>query len=69
VIRDCRGREKDKKEGASMNEEQKRQVAIFRFGVIHDFVGGVRLERGEQQETGVPLSHGSLRSRSEPGLG
>lgn len=32
-----------------MNEEQKRQVAIFRFGVIHDFVGGVRLERGEQQ--------------------
>ena len=32
-----------------MNEEQKRQVAIFRFGVIHDFVGGVRLDRGEQQ--------------------
>ena len=34
---------------ALMKEEQKRQVAIFRFGVIHDFVGGVRLERGEQQ--------------------
>jgi putative transposase len=32
-----------------MNEEQKREVAVFRFGVIHDFVGGVRLERGEQQ--------------------
>jgi transposase len=32
-----------------MNEEQKRQVAIFRFGLIHDFDGGVRLERGEQQ--------------------
>jgi putative transposase len=32
-----------------MNEEQKRQMAIFRFGVIHDFVGGVRLDRGEQQ--------------------
>jgi len=24
---------------------------------------------GKQQETGVPLSHGSLRSRSEPELG
>jgi transposase InsO family protein len=34
---------------ALMNEEQKRQVAIFRFGVIHDFVGGVRLDRGDQQ--------------------
>ncbi len=32
-----------------MKEEQKRQVAIFRFGVIHDFVGGVRLDRGDQQ--------------------
>lgn len=31
-----------------MNEEQKMEVAIFRFGVIHDFVSGVRLERGEQ---------------------
>jgi putative transposase len=34
---------------ALMKEEQKRQVAIFRFGVIHDFVGGVRLDRGDQQ--------------------
>ena len=32
-----------------MKEEQKREVAVFRFGVIHDFVGGVRLDRGEQQ--------------------
>jgi hypothetical protein len=32
-----------------MNEEQKRQMAIFRLGVIHDFVGGGRLERGKQQ--------------------
>jgi len=30
-----------------MNEEQKRQVAIFRLGVIHDIVGGVRLGSGE----------------------
>jgi putative transposase len=35
---------------ALMKEEQKRQVAIFRFGVIHDFVGGVRLDRGDQQK-------------------
>ena len=31
-----------------MNEEQKMEVAIFRFGVIHDFVSGVQLDRGEQ---------------------
>jgi len=31
-----------------MNEEQKMEVAIFRFGVIHDFVSGVHLDRGEQ---------------------
>ena len=32
-----------------MNEEQKREVAVFRFGVIHDLVGGIHLERGDQQ--------------------
>jgi transposase InsO family protein len=32
-----------------MNEDEKRDVAIFRFGVIHDFVSGVKLERGEQE--------------------
>jgi putative transposase len=32
-----------------MNEEQKREVAVFRFGVIHDLVGGMHLERGDQQ--------------------
>jgi transposase InsO family protein len=32
-----------------MNEEQKMEVAIFRFGVIHDFVSGVQLDRGEQK--------------------
>jgi transposase InsO family protein len=37
------------KEDAIMNEEQKREVAIFRFGVIHDLVGGSHLERGDQQ--------------------
>jgi putative transposase len=32
-----------------MNEDEKREVAIFRFGVIHDFVSGVTLDRGEQE--------------------
>ena len=32
-----------------MTEEQKRRVATFRFGVIHDLVGRLDLERGEQQ--------------------
>jgi putative transposase len=45
----CRGGGKPQKEGSSMNKEQKREVAVFRFGVIHDLVGGVRLQRGDQQ--------------------
>jgi transposase InsO family protein len=32
-----------------MNEEQKKQVAVFRFGVIADFVTGASLERGDIQ--------------------
>lgn len=32
-----------------MDEEQKKQVAIFRFGVISDFVTPVKLERGEKE--------------------
>jgi transposase InsO family protein len=32
-----------------MNEDEKREVGIFRFGVIHDFVSGVKLDRGEQE--------------------
>jgi len=32
-----------------MDEEQKREVAVFRFGVIHALVGGQHLERGDQQ--------------------
>jgi len=32
-----------------MNEDNKREAAIFRFGVIHDFVSGVILDRGEQE--------------------
>lgn len=31
-----------------MDEEQKKQIAIFRFGVISDFVNRPRLQRGEK---------------------
>lgn len=30
-----------------MTEEQKQQVAVFRFGVIHEFTGSTRLDHGE----------------------
>jgi putative transposase len=33
-----------------MTEEKQKQVAVFRFGIIHDLVGGTRLEHGEQEE-------------------
>ena len=32
-----------------MREDQKKQIAVFRFGVIHEFVGGALLDYGEQQ--------------------
>jgi len=32
-----------------MDEEGKKHIAVFRFGVISDFVGGAQLQRGEQQ--------------------
>jgi len=32
-----------------MDEKAKRDVAIFRFGVIHDFVSGAQLDHGEQE--------------------
>lgn len=32
-----------------MTQEQKQRVAVFRFGIIHEFVGGTRLEHGEQE--------------------
>lgn len=32
-----------------MEEEKKRQVAVFRYGVIHEFVSGVELSYGEQE--------------------
>ena len=33
-----------------MTEEQKKEVAVFRYGIIADFVGATRLDRGEQEE-------------------
>lgn len=32
-----------------MDEEQKKQIAVFRFGAIADLVGGINLERGERE--------------------
>jgi len=32
-----------------MTQEEKQRVAVFRFGIIHEFVGGTRLEHGEQE--------------------
>ncbi len=32
-----------------MDEEQKKQIAVFRFGAIADLIGGVNLERGERE--------------------
>ena len=32
-----------------MDEEIQKEVAIFRFGVIHDFVSGAQLDHGEQE--------------------
>lgn len=32
-----------------MEEDQKKQIAVFRFGVIHEFVGGAVLDYGEQE--------------------
>lgn len=32
-----------------MTENEKQQIAVFRFGVIHEFVSSAKLNRGEQQ--------------------
>jgi len=32
-----------------MTEEQKKQVAVFRFGVIHELTGSTRLDHGERE--------------------
>ena len=36
-------------EGYSMDEEKKKEIATFRFGVIHDLVGSVVLDQGEKE--------------------
>lgn len=33
-----------------MTEEMKQQVAVFRFGIIHEFVGLTRLDHGKREE-------------------
>ena len=56
-----------------MTEEQKQQVAVFRFGIIHELVGGTRLDFGERERLlrekcarkwEIPLSNQTRISRS-----
>ena len=56
-----------------MTEEQKQRVAVFRFGLIHEFVGSIRLDHGEQERLlrekcarkwEIPFSNQSRLSRS-----
>ncbi len=55
-----------------MTEEQKQEVAVFRFGVIAEFVGATRLDFAEQatllkqkcaRKWQIPSSGSSLRVR------
>lgn len=56
-----------------MTEEQKKEVAVFRYGIIAEFVGATRLERGEREtllrekcarKWQIPLSSRTRLSRS-----
>ncbi len=56
-----------------MTEDEKQQVAVFRYGIINEFVGGRRLDHGEQEKLlsekcahrwCIPLSRKSRISRS-----
>jgi putative transposase len=42
-------RQKLQKEVVAMQEGRKKEIAVFRFGVIHEFVGGALLDYGEQE--------------------
>ena len=33
-----------------MTKEEKQTVAVFRFGVIHEFANGIKLDPGEQEK-------------------
>ena len=33
-----------------MTETEKQQVAVFRFSIIHEFVGSTRLDHGKREE-------------------
>jgi putative transposase len=41
--------QKIEKEAVTMDEEAKKRVAEFRFGVIHDLIGDRKLERGQRK--------------------
>jgi len=44
-----------------MTEAQKGQVSVFRFGIIHDFVGAIRLDHGEQERLLWRRAHANAR--------
>jgi putative transposase len=43
------GRENSYERSLVMDEEQKKEIAVFRFGIIADFVTGTQLDRGEKE--------------------
>jgi transposase InsO family protein len=43
------GKAKPKERSLAMDEDKKKQIAVFRFGVIADFVTGINLHRGEKE--------------------
>jgi putative transposase len=45
----CTAEETPQKRRFSMDEEKKKQIAVFRFGVISDFVNRSSMARGEQE--------------------
>ena len=59
-----------------MTEEQKKQVAAFRFGVICELVNGARLNPGEQARLirekcarRWQIPHSELAAQPDPGAG
>jgi hypothetical protein len=48
-----------------MTEDEKKQIAVFRFSVIHEFVGSTRLDYGEKQHL---LAQKCARKRAGPSM-
>ena len=52
-----------------MNEDQKKQIAVFRFGVIHEFVGGAMLDYGSRSDFWRRNAPANGKSLIRPGPG